>query len=402
MSIEPIAFLIILFAAVVLVSGCQADSFDKPSLTNQLKGTPNDVHALIIDQTAKVFRQGDTQEVNVNSEPTGVEIRQDILSKPERDGFLTAVYKSRLINTRFPFNEMVPSYNIDVPADTGFIVELRVGRQKEDFWTPFYSLGSWGTVPQVNSKTLKDENGLVDVDYFRSRQLFDRIQYRVHLCTTDSNRSPVLRRFGLAYSHTLNDESLARSYRKPTAPIPRQKWARRIPVPFRSQKLEDEKIRASACSPTSLAMVLEYRGIDLSTALVAKRVYDPEYKIYGNWARAVQGAYLFGVPGYLARFSDWNEVKQHISNDTPIIASIKVAPGELRGAPYKSSDGHIFVITGFSEDGDLLVNDPAGATPQEGLLTYNREDMEKVWFGHGGVGYVLLAQSSKIVDGYPE
>ncbi|MHC4444444.1 MAG: C39 family peptidase [Planctomycetota bacterium] len=390
-----------ILTVMILVLGCQADNFDKTSLTNQLKGSPNDIHALIIDQTVKVFQQGNTEEVTILSKPPGITISKDLLSGPKQAGFITAAFISRTIATRFPFNEVVPSFNIDVPNDTGFIVELRFGRRKGNFWTPFYYLGSWGIVPSMKNKTLKDENGVVDVDYFRSKQLFGRIQYRIHLHTKDMRRSPTLHRFCMVYSHTLNDELLARKHYKAAAPGPKHKWARRLPVPFRSQQVEDEKIRASICSPISIAMVMEYRGVNISNTLVAKAVYDKEYEIYGNWARGIQGAYEFGIPGYLERFSDWNEVKQYIAQGTPIIASIKVAPGELHGAPYKYSDGHILVITGFEADGNVHVNDPAGSTPKEGLLTYRLEDMERVWFGHGGVGYVLLSPSPTNVTSCP-
>src|SRR6185503_5604095 len=117
--------------------------------------------------------------------------------------------------------------------------------------------------------------------------------------------------------------------------------------------------------------------------------YDAEYKMYGNWWRAVQGAYSFGVPGYIERFGDWNAVKKHIAEVQPVIASIKVKRGQLRDAPYRQTDGHLIVITGFTENGDVCVNDTAAADAKEGQTTHAREDMEKVWLVNGGIGYIL-------------
>ena len=44
----------------------------------------------------------------------------------------------------------------------------------------------------------------------------------------------------------------------------------------------------------------------------------------------------------------------------------------------------------FDAEGNVHVNDPAAADPAEGVVTYAREDMERVWLGKGGVAYVLL------------
>ncbi len=357
---------------------------------NKLRATPNDIHALIIDETAGVFRQGTTDGVTISTMPAGVSLRCDGPDRHREHDLCRAVHTSRVIVTGFPFNELIPSWNVDVPPGSGFVVELRVGRGGGGSWTPFYYLGSWGDAPGIEHKVLRDAGGVVEIDYFRSRRWFDRIQYRVHLAAADPRRLPALRRFALAYSNTLNDEQLARRHRKPIDPGPRHRWARRLPVPFRSQKGEGRAIRGRVCSPTATAMVMAYRGVNHPTARVCEVVWDAEYEIFGNWARAVQGAYTLGVPGYVERFGDLDAVKRHIANDQPIIASIRAAPGQLRGAPYRQSSGHLLVIVGFDADGNVHVNDPAGATSAQGVVTYAKEDMEKVWLANGGVGYVLV------------
>jgi len=366
---------------------------------NKLKATPNDVHALILDDKAEVFQQGRGDHVTVSTRPAGVAIRPGAPASPAGEAPCRAVYTSRVITPDFPFNEVIPSWNIDVPPGSGFVVELRVGRGKGDFWTPFYYLGRWGNAPEIEPKMLRDGNGVIEIDYFASRQVFDRIQYRVHLASGHADRSPVLRRFALAVSNALDDERIARRHRKPIDPGPPPRWARRLPVPFRSQQAEDPKIAGSICSPTSTAMVMEYRGVNQPTARVCEVVWDAEYRIYGNWARAVQGAYTFGVPGYVERFGSFDAVKRHIASGQPVIASIRATAGQLRGAPYRQSAGHLLVIVGFDEKGNVRVNDPAAASPDKGLTTYAREDMERVWLDHGGVGYVLLESApAKALD----
>lgn len=332
---------------------------------NRLHMTPNDVHGLLIDEAEQLSSTG--------------------AAKAESD---RTTHTSRVISTSFPFNDLVPSWNVDVPKGGGFAVEIRLGRKEGDFWTPFYYLGSWGTVPSMSAKVLKDENGIVYQDYFQSTNRFDRLQYRFHLAGP-AGSLPVIRRVAMAYSNTLNDAELAKKYRERVDPGRKEQWARRLPVPFRSQNWEDYPLRGQICSPTSTSMVLEYYGVKLPTVDVCRAIWDPEYKLYGNWWRAVQGAYALGVSGYLERFGDFEGVKRHIAAGRPVIASVRINLGDLRNFPQRFGGGHLVVIVGFDADGNILLNDPAGRSAERGQITIYREDMVKIWLARGGVGYVL-------------
>jgi len=92
----------------------------------------------------------------------------------------------------------------------------------------------------------------------------------------------------------------------------------------------------------------------------------------------------------IERFGDWNAIKRHIAAGRPLIASILVEKGQLRNAPYRETKGHLVVVTGFDGKGNVCLNDPAATTAEQGITTHPIEDVEKVWFGHGGVAYVLL------------
>jgi hypothetical protein len=142
-------------------------------------------------------------------------------------------------------------------------------------------------------------------------------------------------------------------------------------------------------------MVMSYRGVDQPTATLARVVYDEDNEIYGNWARAVQGAHTFGVPGYLMRFGDWDSVKRCIADGYPVIASVRIKKGQLSNEPERVSTGHLLVITGFDGNGNAHVNDPGVSSEQRGVTRHPLEDLAGIWLAHGGVGYILLPRTQE-------
>ena len=294
------------------------------------------------------------------------------------------------------FNEVLPSWNVDTPSGGGFSVELRVGRTYDDSWSPFLYVGDWGEAPQAGERTTEFPLGRIDVDYFRSNERFDRLQVRVRLFPADAAgpaaRRPGIRRIAACLSDTTGIPVSVRPARdlERGAPPPVERWQRRLDVPCRSQRAEDREIASRICSPTSVAMVMAYRGVDLPVRELASQIYDPVHRIYGIWPRAVQAAFSHGVPGYLTRFADWDGVRRAIAVGQPLIVSIRAKEGQLTGAPYPRTRGHLLVVTGFDAEGRVLVNDPAAPSEASGRRAYDLGEMESVWLRNGGTAYVLL------------
>jgi hypothetical protein len=156
---------------------------------------------------------------------------------------------------------------------------------------------------------------------------------------------------------------------------------------MRHQGREAPEIASRICSPTSVTMTLAYAGVSRPTAEVAAIVYDAEHDIYGNWNRAVQGAFLLGVPGYLLRVNDWPQASELLAEGTPLVISIAAKEGQLAGAPYASTAGHLLVLAGLDGAGGAIVFDPATPVGGETPRRYALADLETVWLRRGGVAY---------------
>lgn len=293
-------------------------------------------------------------------------------------------FESPELSGPFPFHEALPSWNVDLPEGAGFCMELRVG--SGDGWSPWMKAGEFGAVPAGASTPMAYGHGGVETDIFRSASLHDRFQVRLRAF----GRGPgvVLRRLSVCLSHRADNPG----HSERSGSLSDVPW---IPVPFRSQKTEEVELRDRICSPASVAMVLEHLGVNRATSEVARRLFDPLSKTYGNWSRAVQGAFSFGIPGLLARFSTWSEVSAVLSRGQPLIISIGVRPGELTGAPYAETSGHLLVVTGLDRKRGLLVNDPAAPDEEHGRLFHSLNELEQVWLRRGGTAYVLLPASGR-------
>lgn len=284
-----------------------------------------------------------------------------------------------------PFRDLLASWNVDAPEATGFVVELRVDATGEGDWSAWMHVGDWGAsalVPPLGARTTSCDGGRVDVDWFRGERAFAAAQLRVRAFAAEGGRELRVRHLTLC----LSDGERAVAALAPPSPRP---WGTVLDVPPRSQKAEDPSIASRICSPTSVAMVLGRSGVHAATADVAARAFDAAHDIYGNWPRNVQVAWTYGVPGYLARFADWAAVERAIADGTPLVVSVAVKEGQLAGAPYAKSSGHLLVLAGFDAEGRCVVDDPAAPDAASVRRTYRREEMETVWLERGGTAYVI-------------
>ena len=161
-----------------------------------------------------------------------------------------------------------------------------------------------------------------------------------------------------------------------------------IAVPPRSQMVLRSDLASHVCSPTSVAMLLDYYGhsTDIYELIAAAR-HQPS-GLYGVWPANIHAAAQRGPMGYLLHFPTWDAARALLDAGLPIIASVRYEEGELRDAAIRRTNGHLLVLRGY--DGDkVLGNDPAAKTDPEVKRSYDLAEFCRVWLGNSAVGYVL-------------
>ena len=150
-------------------------------------------------------------------------------------------------------------------------------------------------------------------------------------------------------------------------------------------------------------MALAAYGVSLPTAEVAGACYDGLNDIYGNWPFLAAGMSqilrragdrLPAKPNQVKAYQsfvhyapDWKDVEAEIAQGNVAICSIHYGPHELSGSPTTASEGHLVLVRGFARNGDVVVNDPAGRSPQAILRIYRRAELHRA--RHGGPVIVL-------------
>lgn len=300
-----------------------------------------------------------------------------ILESPLRDEVGDTWCETRTVHPPFAFSELLVSWNVTRAPGAAFLVEIQV-TDSEGVESPWLEIGSFGDVPRDRPRSLEFEDGRIDIDWFRAKSEVEFVATVARVRSLRGN-CKVER---IAFCFTNRRVGSSRAAAPALSPIA-------LRVPFFSQQSAEESKRSRICSPTSVSMVLAHRGVDLPPEDVAARVFDVENDVYGNWPRSIQTAFEAGCPGYLTRFSDWSDVARLLAADQPVIASIGVEPGELTGAPYAATKGHLIVLRGIDSNGDVLVNDPAASDAASGQRVYLRAELDVVWMQRGGTAYVI-------------
>jgi len=302
------------------------------------------------------------------------------------------VLTSPIFPAPISWNELIVSWNAATPQDAWIKVEARA--IYPDHQTKYYTMGDWSLDaaqhPRQSVLHQKDGDGTVKEDTMILKRAGGNVQLRVTLAGPNKSAIPQLKYMGLSFCDSAAVVS----------PLPANHavWGKIVPTTERSQNAYPEE--QGWCSPTSLTMVLTRWGeilhrpeLTADVPVVAGRVYDHNFGT-GNWP--FNAAYAGSFPGmraYITRFSDISELEDWIAAGIPVVIS---APWHMLadGRPDTGS-GHLTVCIGFTENGDVVINDPATNLKkgQKVRHIYKREKVIKAWKESQNTVYLVYPET---------
>jgi len=307
-----------------------------------------------------------------------------------------AVAVSPAITWARPFDEVVPSFEVDTPAGTW--VTIKISARVQGRWTADYVLGVWAyestTVRRHSVDDQDDADARVATDTLVLTRNADALRMTVILFSESQTVTPRVRALSISAIDT------AASPR--ADPPDRNVWGTILPVPMRSQMIYPDGGEVW-CSPTSLTMLLAYWGNVLNNAALTQTVphtaamtLDWIYDGNGNWPfNTAHGSAAGGgvLHGFVTRLESFTQIERLIQAQIPVAISISYGRGQLSNSPISSTAGHLIVIRGFARNGDVVSNDPAFGANADVEVTYDRAELEAAWSRSERTTYVLYPRN---------
>lgn len=343
----------------------------------------------------------------------GLKIRNGSLlpSKPKKGKLAGSRYQvgtwtSPWSTPGFGLTQLIPTWEATTSGNAVVKVQVR-GKTADGRTSSWDSMAEWSLDnPSRSRRSLgsqTDDLARVSVDTWQAAQPLTQWQVRVSLYRRDYKQKVRLDRVGAVAS------ALTPRGTTPTS-TPGPSVGTVLDVPTYSQMTHRGHYPQwgsggeAWCSATSTAMVLGYYGLqpgpftdvasghaDAQVDHTARMVYDSGYRGTGNWAfNTAYASTLTTGDAYVTRLPDLRAAEDFVASGVPLVASVAFGRNQLSGAPISASNGHLVVIVGFEADGDVVVNDPAGASNNAVRRTYDRDQFEDVWINaSGGTVYVI-------------
>ncbi|MDT0442738.1 peptidase C39 family protein [Streptomyces sp. DSM 41886] len=325
-----------------------------------------------------------------------------------------------------PANELIASWNAETPAGTWLRVEMR-GTYTDGTDTPWYTLGIWASGDEDIRRTSVDDQSdgrssvwtdTFAVDDPAAGPLLASYRLRLTLYRAPGGgATPTVWRLGAMTSAVPDRFEVPTTEPGPAAGV-------EVTVPPYSQNVhigrypEYDNGGEAWCSPTSSQMIIESWGRapteedlawvdprfdDPQVCHAARYTYDYQYAGCGNWPfNAAYAATYSGLQAVVTRIATLADAERLVAAGIPLITSQSFYEAELDGAGYGTA-GHLMTVTGFTEDGDVIANDPASSDNTAVRRVYARRQFENIWLrtkrydaagqvrsGTGGVCYLYF------------
>jgi hypothetical protein len=309
-------------------------------------------------------------------------------SAGERPGEI--VLTSRKIRARISWDELIASWNAEMPPSAYLRIEARAIYSNHT--TKWYVMGLWSgdpaRHPRESVRGQRDDDGDVKTDTLVLKRPTEQVQVRLTLGGEGKDR-PKLKFLSLSLLDTKST---------PTAlPPNRAAWGKLLDVPERSQMAYENG--GVLCSPTTVSMLLAHwsnelnrPSLDHDVPVVVEGVYDPKWTGTGNWA--FNTAYAGSLPGmraYTARLSDVAELEDWIARGVPV--GLSLCYNRLRGKSRQPS-GHLVVCVGFTENGEAIINDPG--TSKNVRKIFPRAYLIDAWAYSKNAAYFIYPEKTAV------
>ncbi|GGO42361.1 membrane protein [Streptomyces daqingensis] len=339
-----------------------------------------------------------------------------------------ATWTSPLREAGVDAGEIITSWNAHTPAGTWLRIELK-GLYSDGTKSPWFTMGIWtaGDGEDVPRRTSVDDQSDDKASVWTDTLAVDDpasglrvIAYQVRLTlyrALASGAEPAVWRLSAMCSDVPDRFEVPAS--EPSLPRGVE-----LDVPPYSQEIhkgqypEYDGGGEAWCSPTSSQMIIEYWGRkpsaedlewvdpsyeDPQVCHAARHAFDYQYEGCGNWPfNAAYAATYRGMEGVVTRLESLTDAERLIAAGIPLITSQSFIESELDGAGYGTA-GHLMTVVGFTDDGDVIANDPASEDNDAVRNVYKRRQWENIWLrtkrkdadgkvksGTGGVCYLYF------------
>ncbi|MEZ0109159.1 hypothetical protein ABH920_003169 [Catenulispora sp. EB89] len=372
------------------------------------------------------FRSGESDGVLPLPGPRlGVVIREAAGTTSYTDPYLNttteyeyAIWTSPLRRLDFGATQLTAHWNADTPKGTFLKVELLA--TMEDGHLDTWVMGIWAfDDSELNRTSVNGQSsvcGKIDTDTWSAGTGHSMSAYQLRLT--------LLRRPGAAITPRVwqigATASTVPSRTTVPASTPGPATGITLAVKPYAQYLHDGQYTEYGgggeawCSPTSIEMVVEFWGkgptaeqlawvdpryADPAVDHAARYSYDYGYQGTGNWPFTCAYAASYGLDAMVVRLNSMTELEVLIAAGFPVVTSQSFTLAE--NGRYASA-GHLWCVIGFTDTGDVIVNDPAAQTDAGVYTVYPRRTFENVWlrtnftkadgtpgYSSGGVAYLI-------------